>query len=141
MILSRTICLLAAASFATVTLTACGGSNSSAPSTVTASPSTVTVAPSTVTVAGPTPAASVAPAATVPAKSGITIPDIAAGTNAAIAKSKLEALGLTNVELSSANPDYSNVFLPKNWTVVSIEPTPGSQVQASDPVIVKVTKP
>ncbi|TXH16904.1 MAG: PASTA domain-containing protein [Mycobacterium sp.] len=124
-----------------VTVTACGGSNSSAPATVTASPSTVTVAPSTVAVAGSAPTASVAPVATVPAASGITIPDIPAGTNAQIAKSKLEALGLTNVELSSANPSYSNVFLPKNWTVVSIEPTPGSQVQASEPVIVKVTKP
>lgn len=81
------------------------------------------------------------PAATVPETTGITIPDIAAGTNAAIAESKLQALGLTNVELASANPKYSNVFLPKNWTVVSIEPGPGTQVQAADPVIVKVTKP
>jgi hypothetical protein len=84
---------------------------------------------------------SAAPAATVPAATGITIPDIPAGTNAAIAESKLKALGLTNVDLASANPDYSNVFVPKNWTLVSIEPGPGTQVQASDPVIVKVTKP
>ena len=81
------------------------------------------------------------PAPEAPPESGITIPDITEGTNAAIAQSKLEALGLTNVELASANPDYTNVFLPKNWTVVSIEPAPGTSVQAGDTVIVKVTKP
>lgn len=113
------------------------------------SPAPVTVTKSnTVTVAAPTQAQApsiaapvVASPAEAPVSAGITIPDIAAGTNAAIAQSKLESLGLTNVELASANPDYSNVFLPKNWTLVSIEPAPGSVVQAGDVVIVKVTKP
>jgi ABC-type Fe3+-hydroxamate transport system substrate-binding protein len=139
--ISRAARLIAAAAITTTTLAACGGGSSTAPSTVTASPSTVTVAPSTVTVAAPAPAASVAPAATVPAASGITIPDIPAGTNAEIAESKLKALGLTNVDFASANPKYSNVFVPKNWKLVSIEPSPGTQVQASDPVIIQVTKP
>lgn len=128
--------MLLAAATLSFALSACGSSPAPAPVTVTQS-STVTVA------AAPTIAAPVVatPAEAQPAVSGITIPDIAAGTNAAIAQSKLEGLGLTNVELASANPDYTNVFLPKNWTLVSIEPAPGTVVQTADTVIVKVTKP
>jgi hypothetical protein len=134
------IILLAAATLS-FALTACGGSPAPAPVTVTKS-STVTVGAAP-TVAAPIAAAPAVatPAEAPPAVSGITIPDIAAGTNAAIVQSKLEGLGLTNVELASANPDYTNVFLPKNWTLVSIEPAPGTVVQAADTVIVKVTKP
>lgn len=134
--ISRPALLVAATAITTITLAACGGGTPAAPSTVTAPPSTVTVA-----AAPAAQAPAVAPAVEAPAATGITIPEIPAGTNAEIAQSKLEALGLTNVDLASANPDYSNVFLPKNWTLVSIEPGPGTQVQASDPVIVKVTKP
>ncbi|WP_445168777.1 hypothetical protein ACTXG7_05295 [Mycolicibacterium sp. Dal123E01] len=137
--ISRTASVIAAAAIATTTLAACGGGSPAAPSTVTAAPSTVTVAaPAPVVGAPATQASVVAPA---PVATGITIPDIPVGTNAEIAQSKLEALGLTNVDLASANPDYSNVFLPKNWTLVSIEPAPGTEVQASEPVVVKVTKP
>jgi hypothetical protein len=134
--------LLVAAAITTVTLAACGGGSPAAPSTVTVAPSTVTVAASAPAAGVPaSQAPAVAPVLEAPAATGITIPDIPAGTNAEIAQSKLEALGLTNVDLASANPDYSNVFLPKNWTLVSIEPAPGTQVQSSDTVIVKVTKP
>jgi PASTA domain len=52
-----------------------------------------------------------------------------------------DRLGLTNVKLSSANPKYTFVLQPANWTVVSTEPAAGTQVQADDPVVVKVTKP
>jgi hypothetical protein len=44
------------------------------------------------------------------------------------------------VELSSSNPKYSMVLRASNWTVTSIDPPPGTQVSANDPVIVKVTK-
>lgn len=143
---SRAISLLVAGATIPAIVTGCGGSTpAAAPSTVTVAPSTVTVAaPNTVTVAAPAPAApatQVAEAPAAPVLSGITIPDLPAGTNAEIVRDKLQDLGLTNVDLASANPDYTNVFLPKNWTLVSIEPSPGTVVQASDPVIVKVTKP
>lgn len=70
----------------------------------------------------------------------ITIPDVV-GQNAEIVRKNLEHLGLTDVNLSSANPKYSVVVLASNWTVVSIEPAPGTVVKADDPVVVKVTKP
>jgi beta-lactam-binding protein with PASTA domain len=72
--------------------------------------------------------------------SSITIPDLT-GQNAKIAEDKLEALGLTNVTLSSATTKYTMVLAPENWKVVSIEPTPGSAVSSNDDVILKVTKP
>ncbi len=110
----------------------------------TAPQQTVTVTQPTTVVAAPTvapaPAATVQAEAPTAAAAGITIPEIPAGTNAEIAKDRLQDLGLTNVDLASANPNYSNVFLPKNWTLVSIEPAPGTVVKADDPVIVKVYK-
>jgi len=48
--------------------------------------------------------------------------------------------GLTNVELSSANPDYKSVWVASNWTVVSTDPTPGCLVNRYDRVVVYVTK-
>ncbi|MGO9155428.1 PASTA domain-containing protein [Mycobacterium sp.] len=82
-----------------------------------------------------------APSSAIAVASGpITIPDLT-GQNAKIAEDKLEALGLTNVELASATSKYQNVFLPANWTVVGIEPAPGTTVNAGDTVVVKVTKP
>jgi beta-lactam-binding protein with PASTA domain len=70
----------------------------------------------------------------------ITIPDLT-GQNAKIAENKLEVLGITDVEFASATTKYQNVFSPANWTVVSIEPAPGSTVSSSDTVVLKVTKP
>ena len=107
-------------------------------------PAPVTVTKTTVAQgsAAPTvPVAPVAPVATteVAAAAQITIPDVA-GQNAERIQKHLEALGLTDVSLSSANPKYSMVLLPENWTVVSIEPAPGTAVSADEPVVVKVTK-
>ena len=79
-----------------------------------------------------------APPTTATAAAGsITISADLTGQNANIAEDKLEALGLTNVTLSSANPKYTMVLLPEKWTVVSIEPAPGTTVSAADPVVVK----
>jgi beta-lactam-binding protein with PASTA domain len=72
-------------------------------------------------------------------RSQITIPDVT-GQNAEIAQNSLEKLGLTRVRLSSANPKYSMVLLAANWTVVSVDPAPGTLVNSDDPVVVKVTK-
>jgi hypothetical protein len=33
------------------------------------------------------------------------------------------------------------VLLPQNWTVVTIEPAPGTVVAPDDPVVLTVTKP
>ncbi len=79
-------------------------------------------------------------AAGTAAATSITIPDLT-GQNAKIAEDKLEALGLTNVTLASATSKYQNVFAPANWTVVGIEPAPGTSVNSSDTVVLKVTKP
>jgi hypothetical protein len=56
-------------------------------------------------------------------------------------ENRLKALGFTDVDLVSATEKYQNVFVPANWTVVAIEPVLGTTVNASDTVILKVTKP
>jgi beta-lactam-binding protein with PASTA domain len=82
-----------------------------------------------------------APAAPAPvAVTNVTIPDVA-GQNAEIVRQNLADLGLTNVVMASANPKYSMVLLAANWTVVSIEPGPGTTVRSDDPVVIKATKP
>jgi hypothetical protein len=89
---------------------ACGTNNTAPPSTV-----TVTSEPRVA-----------APASTTEPPAGpITIPDVA-GQNAEIVRNKLEKKGLTDVNLLSANPKYTVVVLASNWTVVSIEPAPGT---------------
>ena len=70
---------------------------------------------------------------------GITLPDIV-GQNAGGVEDRLKSLGLTNVELSSANPDYKSLRVASNWTVVSTDPTPGCLVNRYDRVVVYVTK-
>ncbi len=72
-------------------------------------------------------------------RSNITVPDLT-GKNAEVAENRLESLGLTNVELSSANPDYKSVWVASNWTVVSTDPRPNCVVNASTQVVVYVTK-
>jgi hypothetical protein len=120
-----------------VTVAACGGNTASAPSTVTVTKS----APSVPSWTASAPSFASAPPTTSNAASGpITIPDLT-GQNAKIAENKLKALGFTDVELASATPKYQNVFVPANWTVVAIEPAPGTAVNAGDTVVVKVTKP
>ena len=62
------------------------------------------------------------------------------GENAEIAKAKLDALGLTKVELASSNTKYSTVEVPKDWKVVGMEPGAGTVVKSDQSVIVKVVK-
>lgn len=135
----------AAVSMVASTVAACGGNTSSPASTVTitqtqpasSAPAWATRAPSLKTSVEPSNTYA-APAPTTDA--AITIPDLI-GQNAKIAQNKLTALGFTNIELASATPKYQNVFVPANWTVVGIEPAPGTAVNAGDTVVVKVTKP
>lgn len=116
---------------ASLALAGCsGGQSATSPSTV-----TVTSQPRSTVTAQATTAAPFAPAA----PTEITIPDVA-GQNAEIVRKKLEGLGLTDVSLSSSNPKYSMVIMAANWTVVSIEPAPGTQVKSDGPVVVKVYK-
>lgn len=69
----------------------------------------------------------------------ITMPDLV-GRNAGDVEDRLNSHGFTNVELSSANPDYKLVIMPSNWTVVSTDPAPGCVVNRSHSVVVHVTK-
>lgn len=73
------------------------------------------------------------------ASSQVTMPDLV-GQNAGGVEARLKGLGLTNVELSSANPEYKSVWVASNWTVVSSDPAPGCAINTSQPVIVYVTK-
>ena len=120
---------LVATVIAATTIASCSSEKPAAPTTVTVTQ------PGTGSNSAP---GGVSPSAAAPAAQ-ITIPDLT-NENAEIAQSKLEALGLTKVELSSSNPKYSMVLRASNWTVTSIDPPPGTQVGANDPVIVKVTK-
>jgi hypothetical protein len=115
-----------------LTVASCGANTASPPSTV-----TVTKSESSV----PSWNASAAPSSTTspPASGPLTIPDLT-GQNAKIAQNKLKSMGFTNVDLASATPKYQNVFVPANWTVVGIEPAPGTTVDAGDTVVLKVTK-
>lgn len=69
----------------------------------------------------------------------VTLPDVY-GENAEVAKTKLEDLGLTKVELVSSNAKYSTVDQPKDWKVVAVEPGAGTVVKSDQPVIVRVVK-
>ena len=69
----------------------------------------------------------------------MTLPDIY-GENAEVAKTKLEDLGLTKVELASSNSKYSTVEEAKDWKVVGMVPGAGTVVKSDAPVILKVVK-
>lgn len=49
------------------------------------------------------------------------IPDVI-NQNAEIAREQLEQIGLTNIQLVSANPKYQLVLRAANWTVVDVDP-------------------
>ncbi|MCV7176756.1 PASTA domain-containing protein [Mycolicibacterium sphagni] len=70
----------------------------------------------------------------------ITVPNVEAGENAQVVLDQLQKLGITKVDLTSANPKYHMVIVPSNWTVVSIEPAPGATVTPNDTVVLDVTK-
>jgi hypothetical protein len=69
----------------------------------------------------------------------IAVPDMV-GQNAGGVEDRLKGLGLTSVELSSANPDYKSVWVASNWTVVSTDPAAGCLVNRYYRVVVYVTK-
>jgi PASTA domain-containing protein len=70
----------------------------------------------------------------------IALPDVV-GQNAKTASEQLQQLGVTNVELASATPEYQLVIVRSNWTVVSTSPAPCAVINPSDHVVLKVTKP
>ena len=116
----RRLTLLAASA---LTMVACGTTSQQPPATVTdTSETSATSANSTAK-----------PAAYV------TLPDIY-GQNAEVAKTQLEDLGLTKVELASSNKKYSTVEVAKDWKVVGMVPGAGSVVKSDAPVILKVVK-
>lgn len=69
----------------------------------------------------------------------IAVPDTV-GQNAGSIAGQLNTLGIRNVELSSANPEYKSVWVASNWTVVSTDPAPGCLVAPDGHVVVYVTK-
>lgn len=69
----------------------------------------------------------------------MTLPDIY-GQNAEVAKTRLEDLGLTKVELASSNKKHSTVEVAEDWKVVGMVPSAGSVVKSDAPVILKVIK-
>ncbi|MCA1189238.1 MULTISPECIES: PASTA domain-containing protein [unclassified Saccharopolyspora] len=69
----------------------------------------------------------------------VTLPDLA-GKNGQIALDELAALGLTAVTPASQDRGGSMVVLPANWTVVKIEPAPGTVVKSDSTVVVTMTK-
>lgn len=73
------------------------------------------------------------------ASAQIVVPDVT-GTNAATAENRLKGLGIANVVLTSANPDYKSVWMASNWTVVSTDPAPGCFLSRTGRVEVFVTK-
>lgn len=127
-------CVLAVA----FTVAACEGNTANPPATVTITQSQSSI-PSW-TASAPSSVAPLPETTSAAASAPITIPDLT-GENAKIAENRLKALGFTDVDLVSATPKYQNVFVPANWTVVGIEPAPGTAANASDTVILKVTKP
>jgi hypothetical protein len=70
----------------------------------------------------------------------ITLPDVV-GQNAKAAGEQLSQIGLLNVQLTSANPNYTMVLVAANWTVVSTNPAPCSVITRHDHVVLHVTKP
>lgn len=111
------VSLLAASA---LTMVACSTGNQQPPATVTGTSAT-------------------SAASTAKPGAYVTLPDIY-GENAEIAKTKLEKLGLTKVELASSNTKYSTVEQATDWKVVGMEPGAGTVVKSDQPVIVKVVK-
>jgi hypothetical protein len=69
----------------------------------------------------------------------VTLPETY-GENAEVAKTQLEDLGLTKVELASSNTKFSTVLDAKDWKVAGMVPGAGSVVKFDDPVILEVIK-
>ncbi|MCV7195520.1 PASTA domain-containing protein [Mycobacterium angelicum] len=69
----------------------------------------------------------------------IIVPDVR-GQDGDTVRKTLRRLGLTDVSMSSTNPQYGVVMLESCWTAVSIDPPPGTAVAPDDPVVVQVYK-
>lgn len=69
----------------------------------------------------------------------IIVPEVR-GQDGDTVRKTLRKLGLTDVSMSSTNPQYGVVMLESCWTAVSIEPPPGTVVAADHPVVVQVYK-
>ncbi|MBN9739430.1 MULTISPECIES: PASTA domain-containing protein [unclassified Pseudonocardia] len=94
--------------------------------------------PATVTVTSPPPAQ--AGASTTPPVTQVVIPDVTEGQNGAIALDALERAGLTDVQPASRDDNDKFVVNPANWSVVSIEPSSGTEVSSDSTVVVTMTK-
>ena len=92
-----------------------------------------------VTVSGPPSSSATSAPSTAKPVTYVTLPDTY-GENAEIAKTKLESLGLTKVELASSNTKYSTVEVAKDWKVVGMVPGAGTVVKSDAPLILKVVK-
>jgi hypothetical protein len=64
------------------------------------------------------------------------------GKNAAIATDELKRLGVRpeNVTYGSADPLYTVVLLPQNWTVVKQEPPAGTQLAPGEQIVLSCRK-
>jgi hypothetical protein len=70
----------------------------------------------------------------------LEIPDDLTGMNAAVAEDQLRELGFTRIEFGSVDAADTVVIVPSNWTVVSVEPEPGSEISADSLVVLTCTK-
>ena len=69
----------------------------------------------------------------------VTLPDNY-GQNAVVARTKLQDLGLTKVELASSNSKFSTVEEAKDWKVVGMVPGAGTVVKSDEPVVLNLFK-
>jgi len=69
----------------------------------------------------------------------VTLPDTY-GQNAEVARTKLQDLGLTKVELASSNSKFSTVEEAKDWKVVGMVPGAGTVVKSDEAVVLKLFK-
>ncbi|WP_030158672.1 PASTA domain-containing protein [Glycomyces sp. NRRL B-16210] len=67
------------------------------------------------------------------------VPDLV-GKNAAIAYDELRALGFTNITLGSVDKEDTVVLMMSNWSVVEVEPEPGTVLSTDSTVVLMCTK-
>lgn len=96
----------------------------------------------------PQPPAAVSDASGTPATSDtstakpityVTLPETY-GQNAEVARTKLQDLGLTKVELASSNSKFSTVQEARDWKVVGMVPGAGTVVKSDEPVVLSLFK-
>ena len=67
------------------------------------------------------------------------VPDLV-GKNAAIAYDELTALGFTNITLGSVDKEDTVVLMMSNWSVVEVEPAPGTMLATDSTIVLMCTK-